>query len=59
VDALKSFEFERHSAYSRLALSADLNAFHWEDIQRSATEILAELGRARPAAVIVDLTTLN
>jgi anti-anti-sigma factor len=59
VDAVKSFELERQSAYARLVLSADLNAFHWEDIQRSATEILAELGRTRPAAVIVDLTTLD
>jgi anti-anti-sigma factor len=59
VDAARSFELERQSAYARLLLSADLNAFHWEDIQRSAADILAELGRTRPPAVIVDLTTLD
>jgi anti-anti-sigma factor len=59
VDAVKSFELERQPAYARLVLSADLNAFHWEDIQRSAADILAELGRTRPAAVIVDLTPLD
>jgi len=59
MDAARSFELDYQSGYARLLLSADLNAFHWDDIQRSAAEILAELGRTRPRAVIVDLTTLD
>src|SRR5262249_40132477 len=58
-DSVKSFEYERHTAYSRLTLSAELNAFHWDDIQRSAAEIISELERARPSAVIVDLSLLD
>ena len=59
MDAAKSFEFDRHPDYTRLALSAELNAFHWEDLQRCAQEILTELESGRHKAVIVDLTQLN
>jgi anti-anti-sigma factor len=59
VDAAKSYEFDRQPAYTRLALRAELNAFHWEELQRSAQEILAELENSRHRAVIVDLTPLD
>ncbi|MGE5190964.1 MAG: STAS domain-containing protein [Deltaproteobacteria bacterium] len=56
---MKCFEIERHPGYSRLTLGADLNAFHWEELQRSAQEILNELESGRHRAVIVDLTRLD
>jgi anti-anti-sigma factor len=59
VDAAKSYEFERQPAFTRLALRAELNAFHWEDLQRSAQEILAELENGAHRVVIVDLTPLD
>lgn len=59
MDTAKPYEFERRAAYTRLTLSADLNAFHWEDLQRSAAEILTEFEKSKPKAVIVDLSLLN
>ena len=59
MDATKSFEFDRHPEYTRLALGADLNAFHWEDLQRCAQEILKELESGKHKVVIVDLAQLN
>jgi anti-anti-sigma factor len=59
VDAVKSFEFERQAAYTRLALRAELNAFHWEELQQSAQEILAELENGEHRVVIVDLSLLD
>ena len=59
MDAAKSYEFERQPEYWRLTLGAAMNAFHWEDLQRSSQEILNELASARLRAVIVDLTQLD
>jgi len=59
VDAAKSYEFERQPGYCRLTLGAELNAFHWEDLQRNSQEILNELASGRHRAVIVDLTQLD
>jgi anti-anti-sigma factor len=59
VNEAKSYQFERQPAYTRLALGAELNAFHWEDLQHSAQEILAELENGGHRAVIVDLTPLD
>jgi len=59
VAADNSFEIECTPAYARLALDAKLNAFHWADIERSATEILSALESARSRFVIVDLSTLD
>jgi len=59
VDVAKSYEFERQPAYTRLALRAELSAFHWEDLQRSAQEILAELENRGHRVVLVDLTSLD
>jgi anti-anti-sigma factor len=59
LDVAKSYEFERQPAFTRLALRAELNAFHWEDLQRSAQEILAELENGGHRVVIVDLTPLD
>jgi anti-anti-sigma factor len=59
VDATKPFEFERLADYSRLTLGAQMNGFHWEDLQRSAQEILSELESGRHQALIVDLTQLD
>ncbi len=59
MDAAKSFEVERHPAYWRLTLGPQLNAFHWEDLQKSSQEMLGELEKGRHRAVIVDLTQLD
>jgi anti-anti-sigma factor len=59
VDAAKTFEFDRQPAYARLALAADLNAFHWDELQRSAQEILGELEKSKDRTLIIDLTQLS
>lgn len=59
MSAEKSFEIECTPAYARLGLDAQLNAFHWADIERSATEILAALEAGKARFVIVDLSTLD
>lgn len=59
LDAGKSFELERRAGFARLAISPNLNAFHWADVERSAAEILAALESSKAGAVIVDLSTLD
>jgi anti-anti-sigma factor len=59
VDAAKTFEFDRQPAYARLALAGELNAFHWDELQRSAQEILTELEKSRDRTLIIDLTKLD
>ncbi|MGQ0636886.1 MAG: STAS domain-containing protein [Planctomycetaceae bacterium] len=59
MDAGKPFEFERQSGYSRLTLQPELNAFRWEDIEKSAAGILGELDASKPPALIVDLSPLD
>ena len=59
MDAAKAFEFDRQPSYARLALAAELNAFHWDELQRSAQEILGELENGKDRTVIIDLTNLN
>jgi anti-anti-sigma factor len=55
----KSFELEHGVGFSRLALSPELNAYHWEEIERSAAEILTGLETAKTQAVIMDLSPLD
>jgi anti-anti-sigma factor len=43
----------------RLALSPNLNAFHWDDVERSAAQILDHFGDARAPAVLIDLSKLD
>jgi anti-anti-sigma factor len=59
VDAAKTFELDRQPTHARLALAADLNAFHWDDLQRSAQEIIGELEKGSDRTLIVDLTRLD
>ena len=59
MDAARPFEFERQPGYARLTLGAQLNAFQWEDLQRSSQQILGELEGGRQHAVVVDLTQLD
>lgn len=59
MDAAKSFELEKRAGYSRLALHPNLNAFRWEDVERSAAGILGELEATRAPAVVVDLSPLD
>lgn len=59
VDAGKSFTIDRHPGYLRLALKSDLNAFHWAEIERSATDILAAIEADRDRLVLVDLVGLD
>src|SRR5262249_5312108 len=59
VDGAKTFEFDRQPAYSRLGLAAELNAFHWDELQRSAQEILGELEKTNDRTLIIDLTKLD
>jgi anti-anti-sigma factor len=55
----KSFELEHGAGFSRLALGPELNAYHWEEIERSAAEILTGLETAKTQAVIMDLSPLD
>ena len=59
MDAAKTFEFHRQPSYARLALAANLNAFHWDELQRSAQEILTELENSPDRSLIIDLTNLD
>ncbi|MSR56180.1 MAG: anti-sigma factor antagonist [Planctomycetaceae bacterium] len=59
MDASQSFSLERHSEFARLAISPELNAFHWADVERSAAAILTALEAAKVPAVIVDLSSLE
>lgn len=55
----KSFELEHKSGYARLALYPELNAYHWADIEKSATEILGAIEESKGEPVIVDLSPLD
>lgn len=59
LEASKPFELDRHEAYVRLALSPNLNAFHWADVERSGSDILAGLEEPPAQVVIIDLAALD
>jgi anti-anti-sigma factor len=59
LEASKPFDLERQAAYARLALSPNLNAFHWADVERSGSEILASLEQPPVHVVIIDLAALD
>jgi anti-anti-sigma factor len=54
-----SYDFERQRCYTRFALRPGLNAFHWEDVEKSADQMLANLNSAGAQPVIIDLTPLD
>lgn len=59
MDASQSFSLERHADFALLAISPELNAFHWGDIERSTAAMLSALEAAKVPAVIVDLSALE
>lgn len=59
ADAGTCFQFEKKRTHAELKIDAALNSFHWDDVERSVTEILQHVEPLAEPELFVDLSGLE